>query len=159
MNMSQDFQEFVKFFFRRIKFLMVGRCASAAYDHPAYTKDLIDGVLLWPESAYRIISEITEPGFGNVGLASKDSRKPDVMVQLSHKPQCVDILSFAIGLHFPDSCKSRVYVLDAHFQSLFISGCDLWIKKLVTYPLRDLAGLADLPMIQKLSFLQNPSLP
>ena len=146
MNLNQDFQEFVELFVaHEVEFLIVGGYALAAHGHHRYTKDLDVWVWLGPENAQRIISAIEEFGFGDLGLTAADFQEPDVMVQLGHEPQRIDILTFASGLHFSDAYKNRVYISIWNVQVPFISLDDLRTNKLATGRPRDIADVADLP--------------
>jgi hypothetical protein len=146
MNLNQDFQEFVELFVaHKVEFLVVGGYALAAHGHPRYTKDLDVWVWLGPENAQRIIAAVEEFGFGNLGLSAADFEEPDVMVQLGHEPQRIDILTYASGLQFEDAHKNRVYITIGNVQVPFISLEDLRINKLASGRPRDIADIADLP--------------
>ena len=146
MNLNQDFQEFVELFVaHEVEFLIVGGYALAAHGHPRYTKDLDVWVWLGLENSQRIITAIEEFGFGDLGLTATDFQEPDVMVQLGHEPQRIDILTFATGLQFSDAYKNRVYISIGNVQVPFISVDDLRTNKLATGRPRDIADVADLP--------------
>jgi hypothetical protein len=146
MNLNQDFQEFVELFVEHeVEFLIVGGYALAAHGHPRYTKDLDVWVWIGAENAQRIMTALEEFGFGDLGLTAADFQDPDVMVQLGHEPQRIDILTFASGLHFSDAYKNRVYVTIGKVQAPFISVDDLRTNKLATGRPRDIADVADLP--------------
>jgi len=146
MNLNQDFQEFVKLFVEHeVEFLIVGGYALAAHGHPRYTKDLDVWVWLGEENSRRIIAAIEAFGFGDLGLTATDFQNPDVMVQLGHEPQRIDILTFASGLHFSEAYENRVYVTIGNIQVPFISVDDLRRNKLSTGRPRDIADVADLP--------------
>ena len=146
MNLNQDFQEFVELFVaHEVQFLVVGGYALAAHGHPRYTKDLDVWVWLGPENAQRIIAAIEEFGFGDLGLSAEDFQEPDVMVQLGHEPQRIDILTYASGLNFHEAYKNRVYFTIGEIQVPFISIDDFRTNKLATGRPRDLADAADLP--------------
>ena len=146
MNLNQDFQEFVELFVaHEVEFLIVGGYALAAHGHPRYTKDLDVWVWIGTENSQRIIAAIEAFGFGDLGLTAADFQDPDVMVQLGHEPQRIDILTFASGLHFSDAYENRVYVTIGNVQVPFISVEDLRTNKLATGRPRDIADVADLP--------------
>ena len=146
MNLNQDFQEFVELFVaHEVEFLIVGGYALAAHGHPRYTKDLDVWVWIGTENASKIITAIEEFGFGDLGLTAADFQDPEVMVQLGHEPQQIDILTFASGLNFSDAYKNRVYIPIGNVQVPFISVDDLRTNKLATGRPRDIADVADLP--------------
>ena len=146
MNLNQDFQEFVELFVaHEVEFLIVGGYALAAHGHPRYTKDLDVWVWIGTENSQRIIAAIEAFGFGDLGLTAADFQDPDVMVQLGHEPQRIDILTFASGLHFSDAYENRVYITIGNVQVPFISVDDLRTNKLATGRPRDIADVADLP--------------
>ena len=149
MNLNQDFQEFVKLFVaHEVEFLIVGGYALAAHGHPRYTKDLDVWVWIGPENAQRILVDIEEFGFGDLGLTAADFQEPDVMVQLGREPQRIDILTYASGLQFSDAYKNRVYVTIGNVDVPFISIDDLRTNKMATGRPRDLADVADLPKVE-----------
>ena len=146
MNLNQDFQEFVELFVaHEVEFLIVGGYALAAHGHPRYTKNLDDWVWIGAENAHRIMTAIEEFGFGDLGLTAADFQDPNVMVQLGHEPQRIDILTYASGLDFSDAYKNRVYIPIGNVQVPFISVDDLRTNKLATGRPRDIADAADLP--------------
>jgi hypothetical protein len=146
MNLNKDFQEFVKLFVaHEVQFLIVGGYALAAHGHPRYTKDLDVWVWLGSENAQRVLRAVEEFGFENLGLTVEDFEAPDVMVQLGHEPQRIDILTYASGLEFAEAYENRVYVSIGDTQVPFISVDDLRTNKLSTGRPRDLADVADLP--------------
>ena len=146
MNLNQDFQEFVELFVaHEVEFLIVGGYALAAHGHPRYTKDLDVWVWIGTENSERIIAAIEAFGFGDLGLTATDFQDPEVMVQLGHEPQRIDILTFASGLNFSDAYKNRVYIPIGNVQVPFISVDDLRTNKLATGRPRDIADVADLP--------------
>jgi hypothetical protein len=147
MNLNQDFQEFVELFVaHEVEFLIVGGYALAAHGHPRYTKDLDVWVWIGEENASRIIAAIEAFGFGDLGLTAADFQDPEVMVQLGHEPQRIDILTYASGLDFSDAYENRVYITIGNVQVPFISVDDLRTNKLATGRPRDIADVADLPM-------------
>jgi hypothetical protein len=146
MNLNHDFQEFVELFVaHEVKFLVVGGYALAAHGHPRYTKDLDVWVWMSAENADRILTALEAFGFGDLGLTAADFLQEDVMVQLGHEPQRIDILTFATGLNFPDAYNNRLDVSVGKVLVPFISLDDLRINKLATGRPRDLADVADLP--------------
>ena len=53
-----------------------------------------------PGNTTRVIGALDDFGFGALGLVAADFADPDVVVQLGHEPQRIDILTFATGLSF-----------------------------------------------------------
>lgn len=146
VNLNHDFQEFVELFVaHEVQFLVVGGYALAAHGHPRYTKDLDVWVWLGPENSQRIIAAIEEFGFGDLGLSAEDFQEPDVMVQLGHEPQRIDILTYASGLDFHEAYKNRVYFTIGDIQVPFISIDDFRTNKLATGRPRDIADASELP--------------
>lgn len=148
MKLNQDFQEFVELFAaHEVQFLIVGGYALAAHGHPRYTKDLDVWIWLGLENAQRVLAAVEEFGFGNLGLTVEDFQEPDVIVQLGHEPQRIDILTFASGLDFEDAYKNRVNITIGNIEVPFISVDDLRTNKLSTGRPRDIADVEDLPAI------------
>ena len=140
MNLNQNFQEFIELFIaHNVRFMIVGGYAVAAHGHPRYTKDLDVWVWADPENTDRIISALDEFGFGGFGLTSSDFQGPDVVIQLGHEPQRIDILTFATGLDFAEAYENRVLISIGAAKVPFISVDDLRKNKISTGRLQDLA--------------------
>ncbi len=98
-----------------------------------------------PTNSEKIVSALTEFGFGELGLTVADFLDPDVIVQLDREPQRIDILTFATGLEFADAYENRVMIEIDGMQVPFISIDDLRRNKLATGRLRDQADASELP--------------
>ena len=81
--LDKDFREFVELLnSTSVEYLLVGGYALAAHGHPRYTGDIDFWVNPTPANATRLMSVLTQFGFGNVGLSASDFLKPDAVVQL-----------------------------------------------------------------------------
>jgi len=74
------------------------------------TKDL--DVWIWPASAnaHAVLSALDEFGFGDLGLTVEDFTEADVVIQLGHPPNRVDLLTSPTGVDFDDCWRDRLEV-------------------------------------------------
>lgn len=146
MRLNRDFSEFIACFVDNdVRFLVVGGYALAAHGHPRYTKDLDVWVWLDPTNAERILAALDDFGFGDLDLTAADFLDPDVVVQLGHEPQRVDLLTFLSGVEFDDAYGRRVLVDVDGLDVPFIGRDDLRANKLASGRLQDLADAEQLP--------------
>ena len=66
--LDKDFREFVELLnSTNVEYLLVGGYALAAHGHPRYTGDIDFWVNPTEDNASRLMSALTQFGFGNVG--------------------------------------------------------------------------------------------
>lgn len=105
--LDKDFREFVELLnSTNVEYLLVGGYALAAHGHPRYTGDIDFWVNPTEDNAARLMSALTQFGFGNVGLSERDFLQPDAVVQLGYPPARIDLLTTIDGVSF-DACYSR----------------------------------------------------
>ena len=105
--LDKDFREFVELLnSTNVEYLLVGGYALAAHGHPRYTGDIDFWVNPTQDNAARLMSALTQFGFGNVGLSERDFLQPDAVIQLGYPPARIDLLTAIDGVSF-DACYSR----------------------------------------------------
>lgn len=142
MKLDHDFSEFIGCLIaREVEFLVVGGYAVAAHGHPRYTGDLDVWVLVSQDNADRILSALTDFGFGSVGLTTDDFTTPDHVVQLGYPPLRIDLLTSVDGVEFHSCAAHRVELtIDGH-EVPFIGLDDLRLNKIASGRPQDLADV------------------
>jgi hypothetical protein len=99
MEAQSDFSELLALFnAHRVEYLIVGGHALAFHGAPRYTGDLDLLVRPTEENARRILSALSDFGFGDVGLGASDFNKPGAVVQLGVPPVRVDMVTSIDGV-------------------------------------------------------------
>ncbi|GMU53641.1 MAG: hypothetical protein AMXMBFR33_27870 [Candidatus Xenobia bacterium] len=80
----------------------------AAHGHPRYTKDIDLWVRPSAENARRLVHCLQEFGFASFGIKAEDFLEPDVVIQLGHPPNRIDLLTSPSGVDFEDCYSKRV---------------------------------------------------
>lgn len=140
MNLDRDFSEFVASFIARdVRFLIVGGYALAAHGVPRATGHLDAWVWVGDDNPERVLTALTDFGFGDVGLSVGDFDRPDSVVQLGYPPLRIDVITSIDGLEFGDAWPRRV-VHDVDGMPVpFIGLDDLIANKFATGRTKDLA--------------------
>ncbi len=140
MNLDRDFSEFVASFIARdVRFLIVGGYALAAHGVPRATGDLDAWVWVGDDNPERVLTALTDLGFGGVGLSASDFDRPDSVVQLGYPPLRIDVITSIDGVDFVGAWPQRVVLDIDGMQVPFIGLDDLIHNKLATGRTKDLA--------------------
>ncbi len=143
--LDKDFREFVELLnSTSVEYLLVGGYALAAHGHPRYTGDIDFWVKPTPANATRLMSVLTQFGFGNVGLSASDFLKPDAVVQLGYPPARIDLLTAIDGVSFDECYPRRRHVTLAGVELTLIDVDDLRANKRAAGRPKDLADLDSL---------------
>ena len=143
--LDKDFREFVELLnSTNVEYLLVGGYALAAHGHPRYTGDIDFWVNPTPANATRLMSALTQFGFGSVGLSESDFLKPDAVVQLGYPPARIDLLTAIDGVSFDDCYARRRQVDLAGVEIALIDVDDLRANKRAAGRPKDLADLDSL---------------
>lgn len=109
MRLSRDFRELLECFARHeVRFLIVGGWALAAHGHPRMTKDLDIWIWAEPENSDAVIKALEDFGFGDLDLSAEDFLESDMVVQLGHPPNRVDLLTSPAGVDFETCWADRL---------------------------------------------------
>ncbi len=112
MALSQDLKEFLQLLeTHQVEYLVVGGFAVAAHGHPRYTKDIDLWVRPSAENARKLVNCLQEFGFASFGIKAEDFLEPDVVIQLGHPPNRIDLLTQPSGVDFEAFYSNRVRTL------------------------------------------------
>lgn len=91
-----------------VEFVVVGAFALAFHGHRRYTR-VIDFLVRPSEAnALKLERAIRDFGFATLGLKASDFYDPDVVVQLGHEPNRIDLISRIDGVSFDDVWRGKV---------------------------------------------------
>jgi hypothetical protein len=109
MHLDPDFKEFVESFIAHdVRFLVVGGYAVAAHGLPRATGDFDAWVWVDTANARRIVSALTDFGFGGLELSEDDFNRAGSVVQLGYPPYRIDIITSIDGVDFDDAWEGRM---------------------------------------------------
>ncbi len=148
--LNQDFKEFIQLLNEnQVKYLVIGGYAVAIHGHPRYTKDIDIWIEISQENAEKLITVLTQFGFGSLGLTSQDFQSPDQVIQLGYPPNRIDLITTPDGVDFQTCYNSRTEVLLSDIIVNFIDLDNLKKNKLASGRFQDLADLENLQNQQK----------
>ena len=143
--LNQDFKEFIQLLNdNQVRYLVIGGYAVAVHGHPRYTKDIDIWIEISQENSQKLVTALTEFGFGSVGLTPEDFQAPDQIIQLGYPPNRIDLITTPDGIDFPTCYDSKIEVLLNEIIVNFIDLDNLKKNKLASGRLQDLADLENL---------------
>jgi len=143
--LNQDFKEFIQLLNEnQVKYLVIGGYAVAIHGHPRYTKDIDIWIEISKENAEKLITALTQFGFGSLGLTPQDFQSPDQVIQLGYPPNRIDLITTPDGVDFQTCYNSRTEVLLSDIVVNFIDLDNLKKNKLASGRFQDLADLENL---------------
>jgi hypothetical protein len=145
MPLNKDLREFIALLnSNEVEYLVVGAFAVAYHGWPRYTADL--DILVRPSEANagRLLTALSQFGFGTTGIATEDFLSPDTVVQLGIKPNRVDILTSISGLSFDEAWDSRTQGNLEGIEARFIGRDALILNKESTGRAKDLGDADEL---------------
>jgi uncharacterized nucleotidyltransferase DUF6036 len=108
-KLQSDLREFIALLnSHEVEFLVVGGHAVAFHGHPRFTGDIDFFIRTTQQNAQRILSVLSEFGFGSLGIAERDLLEPGQVVQLGRPPNRIDILTSISGVDFDSAWQSRI---------------------------------------------------
>jgi hypothetical protein len=108
MEVQANFKELLGLFnANRVDYIIVGAYALAFHGAPRNTGDLDILVRADRENARRIITALSEFGFGDVGLTEADFCRADYVVQLGVPPVRIDLLTTITGVSWQTARRGR----------------------------------------------------
>lgn len=108
MNESSDFHDLIAALDARgVEFVIVGAFALAFHARPRATGDIDVWVRPTPENAKRLLSALSDFGFGSLGLTEADILSGKV-IQLGYPPVRVDLLTDLDGVSAEEVWAERV---------------------------------------------------
>ena len=145
MPLNKDLREFVGLLNANgVEYLVVGAFAVAFHGLPRYTADLDLFVRPERENAERIMSVLSEFGFGDLGLDVRDFQSSDRVIQLGVSPNRVDLLTSLSGVTFDEAWSTRSQAELEGIPTQFIGTSALIRNKEATGRARDLGDAEEL---------------
>jgi hypothetical protein len=143
--LNQDFKEFIQLLNdNQVNYLVIGGYAVAIHGHPRYTKDIDIWIEISEENSQKIITALTEFGFGSLGLTAQDFQEPHQIIQLGYPPNRIDLITSPDGIDFQTCYDSKIEVMLDDIAVKFIDLDNLKKNKLASGRLQDLADLENL---------------
>ena len=143
--LNQDFKEFIQLLNdNQVNYLVIGGYAVAVHGHPRYTKDIDIWIEISEENSQKIITALTEFGFGVLGLTAQDFQEPHQIIQLGYPPNRIDLITSPDGIDFQTCYASKIEVMLDDIAVKFIDLDNLKKNKLASGRLQDLADLENL---------------
>ena len=143
--LNQDFKEFIQLLNdNQANYLVIGGYAVAIHGHPRYTKDIDIWIEISEENSQKIITALTEFGFGSLGLTAQDFQEPHQIIQLGYPPNRIDLITSPDGIDFQTCYDSKIEVMLDDIAVKFIDLDNLKKNKLASGRLQDLADLENL---------------
>ena len=140
--LNTDFKEFAALLSaNHVAYLIVGGYALAAHGHPRYTGALDFWLKRTPENAARVLTALSEFGFGSLNFTASDLLKPDGVIQLGHPPRRIDLLNQIDGVGFEACHANRLDVSLGNLVLPLIGKADLIANKQAVGRLHDLADV------------------
>jgi len=109
MEAQQDFKELLELFNgHKIEYMIVGAYALAYHGVPRFTGDMDIFVKPSIANAQRVLSALSDFGFGSLDLRVEDFQKPDSVVQLGVPPVRIDIMTSITGVTWEEADRGKV---------------------------------------------------
>lgn len=109
MKVEKDYEEFLALLNKhKVKYLIIGAYAVAFYAKPRYTKDM--DILIEPEeeNVRKILTVLSEFGFGDLNISSEDLTQEGNIMQLGYEPIRIDLHTKLKGFSFDEVWENRV---------------------------------------------------
>lgn len=142
MEVQKDFKELFELFARhKVEYLIVGGYALAYHGAPRFTGDIDIFVRASLENSRKVLSALTDFGFGSLDLKAEDFQSPESVVQLGVPPVRVDIVTSITGVSWEDADKGKQEGLYGDVPVYFLGREQLITNKRAIGRNKDLADL------------------
>jgi len=99
--LNKDYREILQSLIdEKVKFLLVGAYAMAAYGYPRATMDIDIWVMPSPDNTDAVLRAIKRFGAPLHGLTARDLQQAGTVFQIGVAPRRIDIITEASGLNF-----------------------------------------------------------
>ncbi|MGA2174362.1 MAG: nucleotidyltransferase [Verrucomicrobiota bacterium] len=120
MKLSVDQKEFVELLNSKgVKYVLVGGHAVGFHGHPRYTGDIDFFVDVTAENARRLAEVFKEFGFGKLPFKTGELTVPQMVFQIGHPPNRIDVITSISAVEFDEAWSSRV--------EIEVDGLRLWV--------------------------------
>ncbi|MBI2432973.1 MAG: hypothetical protein HYV26_08885 [Candidatus Hydrogenedentes bacterium] len=146
IRLAPDFKEFLRLLNSNdIAYLLIGGYAVGIHGYPRSTLDLDVWVSRTAENARRLVSVLTEFGFGETALNESMLTEQHNVVRMGLPPIRIELLTSISGVEF-DECYPRRIVTEIDGIPVKVIGLqDLKLNKQCSGRLNDLNDLKHLP--------------
>jgi hypothetical protein len=142
MEAQQDFKELLELFNEyTIEYIIVGAYALAYHGAPRFTGDI--DILVKPsvDNAKKILSALSEFGFGSLNLTVEDFQHPDSVIQLGVPPVRIDIITSLTGVTWKEADTGKADGLYGNIPVHFLGKKQFIANKRVIGRKKDLADI------------------
>jgi len=109
MEAQQDFRELLGLFNgHQVEYMIVGAYALAYHGAPRFTGDIDIFVKPSLDNAQRILSALSDFGFGSLNLTVEDFQNPDSVIQLGVPPVRIGIITSMTGVTWEEADKGKI---------------------------------------------------
>ena len=145
MVLNQDFREFIQSLNDNdVRYLIVGGYAVAFHGHPRYTKDLDVWIWVDERNAKNVVRALDQFGFSSLKMTADDFLDPNMVIQLGHPPNRIDLIMNLEGVEFDSCYRARVEEEIGGIKLMFIDIENLKKNKKAVGRYQDLADLENL---------------
>lgn len=153
MMLNEDYKDILQIFIdERVKFLLIGAYALAAYGYPRATLDIDLWVMPSMENGEAVLRSLKRFGAPLGDLSSTDFSQNEIVFQIGIAPCRIDIITGVDGLDFENAFKQSQTVEIAGISIPVVSMGDLVKNKKSTGRLKD---LADVEVLENLIKARN----
>lgn len=145
MEAQKDFKELLELFNgHKVEYIIVGAYALAYHGAPRFTGDIDIFVKPSLDNAQRILSALSDFGFGSLNLTIDDFQNPDSVVQLGVPPVRIDIITSITGVTWKEADKGKLEGVYGDIQVHFLGREQYIANKRAIGRKKDLADLESL---------------
>jgi predicted nucleotidyltransferase len=149
LGLPKDFRELLESLNANgVRYLLIGGHAVGCYGYSRSTNDIDFFVAADLDNANRLVTCLTEFGFGSENLSPELFTAKDSLVIIGVEPLAVDFLNYLTGVEFEAAFASRNLVDDDGLQISVIGLDDLIKNKIATGRHKDLADVEYLKRIR-----------
>ena len=145
MEAQKDFKELLELFNgHKVKYIIVGAYALAYHGAPRFTGDI--DILVHPShnNAQKILSVLSDFGFGSLNLTIEDFKNPNTVVQLGVPPVRIDIITSITGVDWEEAEKGKIEGLYGDVSVYFLGREQYITNKRAIGRKKDLADIESL---------------
>jgi hypothetical protein len=148
--LNEDYKDILQAFAgEKVKFLLVGAYALAAYGYPRATMDIDLWVEPSPENADAVLRALRHFGAPLEKVTKEDFQKDDTIFQIGVAPRRIDIITTASGLQFKESFNRSAAIDINGIEVRILSLADLIRNKRASGRTKDIADAEALEDIQQ----------
>jgi hypothetical protein len=117
---------------------------GSIHGYPRYTKDIDIWIEISEDNANKLVTTLTQFGFGSLGVTTQDFRTANQIIQLGYPPNRINLITNLDGIAFQTCYDSKIEVNLNDVPVKFINLDNLKKNKLASGRLQDLADLENL---------------